>query len=216
MKRKLSILVLVLLCATLLSAGKSNFVGYDKAEQTGLAFLRTAFGVEATEANVKLGANSNEVTIDGTKIVKDSTTSGNFYHVSVFDPEANYPYYTADVNAITGVAYRAQYARRYIQLTKEQKNKADSLGTLDAFADFDFSQYEQQAVEAAQGYVQEHFAADDSILRALPEEVQTESDIFPMVDVDILVLMKSGMVYQVKVCWPSLTVIEVRILGEDS
>jgi len=216
MKRKLSILLAVLLCATLLSAGKSNFVGYDKAEQAGLAFLRTAFGVEATEAKVKLGANSNEITIDGTKIVKESTTSGNFYHVSVFDPEANYPIYTADVNAITGVAYRAQYARRYIQLTKEQKNKAASIGTLDAFADFDFSQYKQEAVDAAQGYVQEHFASDDSILRVLSDGVQTDSDFFPMVDVDNLVLMKSGTVYRVKVCWPSLTIIEVRILGEDS
>ncbi len=215
MMRKLSILLAVLFCVPILSAGKTNNVGYDKAEQAGLAFLRTAFGVERTEAKVKRCASFNEVTIDGKKMVHECSTLVNFYHVAVFDPEANYPYYTAEVNALTGVAYRAQYARRYIQLSAEQQNKAKTLGTLDSFADYDFSQYKQEAVDAAYRYIQDHFASDDNILRVLPDEVETNSDIFPMVDVDSLVLMKSGTVYKVKVCWPSLTVIEVCILGEN-
>jgi len=215
MKRKLSILLAVLFCVTMLSAGKNNNVGYDKAEQAGLAFLHTAFGIDATEGKVKRCASFNEVTIDGEKIAHESSTLVNFYHVAVFDPETNYPYYTAEVNAVTGVAYRAEYARRYIQLSAEQQNKAASLGALDSFADFDFSAYKQEAVDAAYRYIQDHFASEDHVLRVIPDEVETNSDIFPMVDVDSFVLMKSGTAYRVKVCWPSLTVTEVYILGEN-
>ena len=48
MKKRLAILLAVLSCATFLIAGKSNTVGYDKAEEAGLAFLRVAFGLDAT------------------------------------------------------------------------------------------------------------------------------------------------------------------------
>ena len=130
MKRKIALILAAVSCVMLLVAGKSNFVGYDKAKESGVAFLRTAYGLEATEVKSKLCAKINRVVIDGTGVGKESATAGNFYHVAVFDPKENYPYYTAEVNAITGVAYRAQYARRYIHLTKEQENKANSLGAL--------------------------------------------------------------------------------------
>ncbi|OJU09297.1 MAG: hypothetical protein BGN88_10430 [Clostridiales bacterium 43-6] len=215
MKRRVAIILAVMACATLLVAGKNNFVGQDKAKEAGLAFLHTAFELEATEAKVKLGAKPNIAIINGTRIVKESITSGNFYHVSVFDPDANYPYYTAEVNAITGEAYRAQFARRYIKLTDEQKSKADSIGILAGFVDFDFSQYKQDAVDAAKSYAQSRFAANDVIAAVFPQDVKTDSTIFPMVDVDSLILMKSGTVYQITVSWPSLTILDVQILGKD-
>lgn len=215
MKRKIALILAAVSCVMLLGAGKSNFVGYDKAKESGLAFLRTAYGLEATDVKSKLCAKINRVVIDGTGVGKESATAGNFYHVAVFDPKENYPYYTAEVNAITGVAYRAQYARRYIHLTKEQENKANSLGALESFVDFDFSQYKQDAADAARSFVQDHFAAKDAITSVFPQTVRTESDIFPMVDVDSLVIMKSGAVYQITVCWPSMTVIDIQLLGED-
>ncbi len=215
MKKRLAILLAVLSCATLLVAGKSNTVGYDKAEEAGLAFLRVAFGLDATEAKVKLVTLPNIKIIDQTKVYAQNTSAGTCYHVAVFDTEANYPYYTAEVNPITGVAYRAQFARKYIQLTASQKNKAHSIGTLEAFPDFDFSAQKQEAVAAAQSYVETHFASTDAIAHVFPQDIRTDSDMFPMVDVDSLVLMKSGTVYQITVCWPSMTVLDVRILGEE-
>lgn len=215
MKKRLAILLAVLSCATLLIAGKSNTVGYDKAEEAGLAFLRVAFGLDATEAKVKLVTLPNIKIIDQTKVYAQNTSSGTCYHVAVFDPQANYPYYTAEVNPITGVAYRAQFARKYIQLTASQKSKADLIGTLEAFPDFDFSSQKAEAIAAAQSYVETHFVSSGAIKRVFPQDIRTDSEIFPMVDVDSLLLMADGTVYQVTVCWPSMTVIDVRILGED-
>ena len=215
MKRKIAILIAVLALSTLFFAAKLNLVGQDKGKEAGLALLRQAYGVEATEAKVKRGAHLDAKVINGSTVERQDAVAGNYYHVAVFDPVANYPYYTAEVNAVTGIAYRAQLDRKMIKLTKEQKKEAAALGTLNSFAKTDFTQQEQAATEAAKGFVETHFAANDQILRVLPRESATTSDIFPMVDIDSLIIMKSGTVYQVTVCWPSMHVIELQILGEE-
>ena len=136
------------------------------------------------------------------------------YTVTVSTEDGDLLYY-AEVNAVTGVAYRAQRSLSTIQLTQEQSEEAASLGTLKSFSTADFSEKAQDAARVAEEWVRERLEPDAPFLRTIPNNIYTDSEEFPLVSMDSYVTLENGTIYNVAVVWPSMDIVELIILNQE-
>ena len=213
--RMTAILLAAIACASLALSGCSpRLIGKAKAKEAGLAFINKVFDVNETEATVTLVERPGLSYVNGIEAHLGDEKPIYFYTIQV-NPlaDGNYRYY-AEVNAVTGVAYRADKDPDTIVLTQEQQKQAEALGSFDDMI-IDVTPYEQEAVSASEDWVRQNIERNKPILRIIQNNCVTDSCSFPKVFIDNYVVFIDGTIYNVEWCWPSMEVTGFTMLNQD-
>ena len=212
---KKRIFVIFICIALLLSACTPHLVGEAKAKEAGLAFINKVFDVSETEAVVSREERPGLSYANGIEAHLGDEKPIYFYTIQV-NPlaDGNYSYY-AEVNAVTGVAYRTNRNPDTIVLTQEQQKLAETLGTFDDMQNTDTSAYVQEAIYASEDWVRQKFERNKPILRIIPNNSVTDNCSFPKLFNDNYVVFIDGTIYNVEWCWPSMDITGFTMLNQD-
>ncbi len=216
MKRKTVLLTAVFLMMSLtMVACSPRLVGEAKAKEAGLVFINKVFDVNETEATVTLVERPGLSYVNGIEAHLGDEKPVYFYTIQVnLLADGNYRYY-AEVNAVTGVAYRADKDPDTIVLTQEQQKQAEALGSFDDMQNTDTSAYVQEAINASEDWVRQNFERNKPILRIIQNNCVTDSCSFPKVFIDNYVVFIDGTIYNVEWCWPSMEITGFFMLNQD-
>ena len=214
--RVTAILLAAIVCASLaLSGCTPRLVGEAKAKEAGLAFINKVFDVNETEATVTLENRPGLSYVNGIEAHLGDEKPVYFYTIQVnLLADGNYRYY-AEVNAVTGVAYRANKNPDTIVLTQEQQKQAKALGSFDDMQNTDTSAYQQEATNASEDWVRQNFERNKPILSVIPNNTLTDNYSFPKMFIDNYVVFIEGTIYNVEWCWPSMDVTGFYMLNQD-
>ena len=216
MKRKITSLLVLVACISLCLSGCSpRLVGEAQAKEAGLAFINKVFDVNETEATVTLENRPGLSYVNGIEAHLGDEKPVYFYTIQVnLLADGNYSYY-AEVNAVTGVAYRANKNPDTIVLTQEQQKQAKALGSFDDMQNTDTSAYQQEATNASEDWVRQNFERNKPILSVIPNNTLTDNYSFPKMFIDNYVVFIEGTIYNVEWCWPSMDVTGFYMLNQD-
>ncbi len=199
----------------MLSGCSPRLVGEAKAKEAGLAFINKVFDVNETEATVTLENRPGLSYVNGIEAHLGDEKPVYFYTIQVnLLADGNYSYY-AEVNAVTGVAYRANKNPDTIVLTQEQQKQAKALGSFDDMQNTDTSAYQQEATNASEDWVRQNFERNKPILSVIPNNTLTDNYSFPKMFIDNYVVFIEGTIYNVEWCWPSMDVTGFYMLNQD-
>ena len=215
MKKRL--LVIFIGVAVLLSGCSPRLIGEEKAKEAGLAMINQAYEVDLTDAVVAVEYHQGGgVTYeDGVAIHYGTEEPMRFYEIRVNPGEDGRADYYAVVNAVTGVAYRADKSSALIPRTKEQQAQADAIGDGDDLPVEDFDVDDANALKIGEDWVRAHFEPDIPVLRTVPNSTMTDSVDFPLFFVDGSVIFIDGTIYNVEVCWPAMEITSVYLCNQE-
>lgn len=188
-------------------------VGEDEAKQAGLDLINLAFDAGATDAVIEYSERAGTSYVGGEEVQTGDEEPVRLYCVTVLDQNGD-PAYYAEVNAETGRADYAKMSRSLVELTPKQSKQAAAIGSMGDFSNMDFSQERQDAAQFAQKWVLERFKPDAPVLCSVTNNAFTDSEQFPLIDLDGYVVLRDGTIYTVTVCWPAMEVVEAGTLGE--
>jgi hypothetical protein len=211
------LLVIFICAAVLLSACSPRLVGEAKAKEAGLAMINQAYGVDLTDAVVAAEYHQGGgVTYeDGVAIHYGTEEPMRFYEIRVNPGEGGNADYYAVVNAVTGVAYRADKDESLLSLTQEQHAQAEAIGKREDLPIEDFEDDEANALQTGEDWVRAHFEPDIPVLRTVPNSTMTDGVEFPLFFVDGSVIFIDGTIYNVEVCWPAMEVTSVYLCNQE-
>jgi len=209
---------IVMICLVLLLFGCSTrLVGEAKAKEAGLAMIQQAYGADLADAVVTAEYHQGGgVTYeDGEEIHYGTEEPMRFYNIRVNPGEGGSSDYFAVVNAVTGIAYRADKSRSFIPRSAEQLAQAAAIGDGDELPVEDFEVDEAGALQIGEDWVRAHFEPDIPVLRTVPNSTMTDSEDFPLFFVSGFVIFIDGTIYSVEVCWPAMEVIGVYLCNQE-
>ncbi|MEA4869254.1 MAG: hypothetical protein VB062_01300 [Christensenella sp.] len=217
MKRILSGIMLLSLSVTAaLSACAPKMISEAKAEEAGIALINHAFGVNETEAKVKLRSAARP---DGPQ----SNTNGNsnqtvdrYYSVTVPDGTYDGFLYDAEVNAQTGTAYFAEMNKGlFPSLTPEQKDLIDRLGAEHGLKS---SNIDRELLEnagfVATEWITQTFQPKQRITEVINESIFSDNGQEPLTDINDAIVLEDGTIYYVTVIWPMMQIQRVFIFNQ--
>ena len=235
MKRGFAIQVLLLVCTLfLLVACKSNGETFlennqaqnqasgsdakfieripeEQAKQAGLALINLAFNAKETDAVVEYQARVSIPNEGGAGEQAFTTEPDRVYVVKTVPAKGETDFYYAEVDAVTGFAFRAERYMSGIVLTEEQQQQADALGTLETFDPNSLLSAQQDAMGIVAEQMENRLEKDVPILRVYPDMIETDSVDFPKVQLEYFVLMEDGKIYNLTLCWPVMELVKVYI-----
>jgi hypothetical protein len=210
MKRSLTILLLCALLAGFLLFGCSpRIISEAQAKEAGLAYINHVFDRTETDAKVTLEERPGLSYFNGMLMHMGDEEPIYYYTVKVGALEYGNSYYYAEVNAVTGVAYRADKSTTLIQMNDDELNRAQSIGTLDDFDPDSFLDEQENGKAIVDLYVQTHLSQGVPAIVVIPAIVETDSVDFPKVWMEYLVVLDDGRMFNVTLCWPTMDVIGV-------
>ncbi|MEZ4509074.1 MAG: hypothetical protein R2912_03145 [Eubacteriales bacterium] len=133
-KRVIAALICISCLVLVLSACSPRLVGEAKAKEAGLALINQAFEIDLADAVVTVAYQERAgVTYeDGYTIQYGTEEPDRVYVVKVNPDESGNAEYYTEVNALTGVAYRAEKAWELLKpMTAAQQARADELYSQD-------------------------------------------------------------------------------------
>ena len=215
MKKRL--LVIFIGVAVLLSACSPRLVGEAKAKEAGLAMINQAYGVDLTDAVVAVEYQERAgVTYEDGERIQYGTEEPMRVYVIIINPDdIGNPEYYAEVNAVTGVAYRADKDESLLSLTQEQQAQAEAIGKMEDLPTKDFEDDEANALQIGEDWVRAHFEPDIPVLRTVPNSTMTGNELFPIIRADGSVIFIDGTIYNVEVCWPAMEVTSVYLCNQE-
>ena len=111
-------------CATLaLSACAPKIISEAKAKEAGLALINQVFGVTETEATVTWSEQEGFSYVNGKEQQTGKEENALIYVVSVHGKDIKATQYQAEVNAKTGVAFRASMNTFFLPAMTEEQRK---------------------------------------------------------------------------------------------
>lgn len=215
MKKRL--LVIFICVAVLPSACSPRLVGEAKAKEAGLAMINQAYGVDLTDAvvSVEYQERAGVTYEDGERIQYGTEEPMRVYVIIINPDDIGNPEYYAEVNAVTGVAYRADKDESLLSLTQEQQAQAEAIGKMEDLPTKDFEDDEANALQIGEDWVRAHFEPDIPVLRTVPNSTMTDGVDFPLLFVDGSVIFIDGTIYNVEVCWPAMEVTSVYLCNQE-
>jgi hypothetical protein len=133
------------------------------------------------------------------------------YVVKVAPKAGETEYYYAEVDAVTGFAFRAERYATETVFTEEQQKQVDALGTLEAFNPDDFVAIQEDALTSIVDLIQKRLEPNLPLMRVYPDIIETDSVDFPQVMLEYFVLLEDGTVYNLTLSWPTMELIKVYI-----
>ena len=216
-KRVIETLIYINCLLLMLSACSPRLVGEAKAKEAGLAMIQQAYGVDLTDAvvTVEYQERAGVTYEDGERIQYGTEEPMRVYVIITNPDEIGNPEYYAEVNAVTGVAYRADKSSSLIPRTAEQQAQAAAIGEGDDLPTEDYDVDEAGALQIGEDWVRAHFEPDIPVLRTVPNSTMTDSVDFPLFFVDGSVVFIDGTIYNVEVCWPTMEITSVYLCNQE-
>lgn len=220
MKRKIflltAILLLLSLSLLLTACGQKEkgivlAIGEEKGKAAGLALINLAFDVNETEASVEYQARPAATSQDGTTGETVTLEPDRVYVVKAAPENGETEYYYAEVDAVTGFAFRAERLLSGIVLTEEQQKQAETLGTLEEFQPDTLLSAQEDARIIVADLMENRLEKSVPILRMYPDMIESDSVDFPKVMLEYFVIMEDGKVYNLTLCWPTMELVKVYI-----
>ena len=218
MKKSVITTLIYVNCLFLMLSGCSpRLIGEAKAKEAGLAMIRQAYGVDLDDAvvTVEYQERAGVTYEDGERIQYGTEEPMRVYVIKTNPDEIGNAEYYAEVNAVTGVAYRADRDISLISLTEEQRAQAAAIGKEEDLPIEDFEVDEANALKVGEDWVRAHFEPDIPVLRTVPNSSMTDDYDFPLIRVDGSVIFINGAIYNVEVCWPAMEVIGVYLCNQE-
>ena len=215
MKKRL--LVIFICVAVLLSSCSPRLIDEAKAKEAGLAMISQAYGVNPSGAvvTVEYRERAGVTYEDGERIQYGTEEPRRVYVIKTNPDETGNAEYYAEVNAVTGAAYRADKSSSLIPLTREQQAQAAAIEEGDDFPTEGFEVDEAGALRLGEDWVRAHFEPDIPVLRTILNSTMTDNAIFPLFLVDGSVIFVDGMIYNFAVCWPAMEVTGVYLCNQE-
>lgn len=218
MKRKLFLLIAIILFPLLTACGQKDkgfdlAIGEEKGKAAGLALINQAFDANETEASVEYQARPATFYQDGTTGERVTLEPDRVYVVKAAPEVGETEYYYAEVDAVTGVAFRAERFLSGIVLSEEQQKQAEALGTIELGDLEDFLPVQQDAQTIVADLIEKRFEKDVPVLRMYPDMIEADSEDFLKVLLDYFVIMQDGKDYSLTLCWPTMELVKVHIWG---
>lgn len=213
MKRKIVILLVFILCASLfLTGGKPKLISEDEAKEAGLAFINKVFDVNETEAVVEYQERAG-VTYEGGYAIQYGTEEPDRVYVIKVNPNeiGNFDYY-AEVNAVTGEAYRADKAWELLKpMTAEQQVRVDELFTHDeTWSSALFEAAEPETGPEAMKWFQDKFHPDAPMLPLIYPGSSEDEVLRHAIDVEYYVVLRDGTIYLLSMVWPTFEILMIE------
>lgn len=212
MKRKIAILGVFILCASLLLTGaKPKLISEDEAKKAGLAFINHVFDVNVTEVIVAKGVKAGATYVDG-----EYKKTGNEQHVNyyiVITPPNPYGLsdYMAFVNAETGVAYSAEQNGHLPEMTVEQREKLNkAYGNGDVLS-IDWLSMDVDCYDFAREWIPQKFDLKAGILGSVDSGSGFDNNGGSS---NFYIVIRDGSIYHMTVAWPQMIVTEITILNQ--
>lgn len=215
MKRYGCCIVLLLGMMLSLAACGPRIISAEAAKTEGLALINQAFDAGVTEATVEYQERVGESYKNGVIVQYGTEEPRRFYAIRCGEAGDGNPLYYAEVNAVTGVAYRADKSISSIALTPQQQAQSNAIGTRDDLPIEGFEEEEQKALDLAEQWVRERFEPDVPVLSTVINSSMTDNVVFPLFYIDGFVIFYDGTIYSVEVCWPSMEVIGFQKWNQD-
>jgi len=197
-------LILILCTLTMLCACSQEFVGEERAKQSGLALLRQAFGVMATDAHVEYFERAGTSVVDNADVHPGGATPNRLYIVTISDSIIGADLYYAEVDAVTGVAYYAT-KNEFLLAPAPAQDATDSETT-----DENKSSQEERVKSAASDFVMRRFQKEVALIS--PQGCCRGGANPSRACIGYIVTFADGALYRVGFSWPALDLNEVQVL----
>jgi len=212
--KKVILLVLSLGMAFLLSASSPKIVSETMAKEAGLALINSVFGVTETEATVTLSEQEGFSYVNGEEQQTGKEEKALIYVVSVHGKDVKATQYQAEVNAKTGVAFRASMNTFFLPaMTEEQRKLAETAGAIDQPNNYDYNVVSVHCYRAAKEWIKKSFQPDEPILGFIDRGFLSEGS-FPQMSVGFYAVMHNGTIYNIEMMWPQMAILSVGILNQ--
>ena len=214
MKRRMVALVIAICATFTLFAFSPNTVSEADAKKSGLALINTVFGITETEATVTLSKREGFSYVDGKEQQTGTEEKALIYVVSVPGKDIKAIQYQAEVNAKTGVAFRASMSTFFLPaMTEEQQKLAASAGASDLPNDYDYNVVSAHCYRAAKEWIRKSFQPDEPILGFIDRGFISEES-FPQMSAAFYAVMHDGTIYNIEMMWPQMAILSVGILNQ--
>jgi len=218
MRRKKNLLFVPILCGILiLTACGHKVIGEDNAKEAGLAIINQTFGVNETEAEVEYRETAGSTFVNGVPVQYGSEEPVRTYRVTIPGTQEDSSLYSAEVNAVTGFAYRAEKSESLLsEMTEEQQKRAEALSKLDIADDaYQRTLNESNPAGVAADWVTAKLHPGVPTIATLENGWITDNVIAPRVCLEYTIVFKDGAVYEVTLSWPTMEVQQVSILSQS-
>ena len=210
--------VLPLLCAVLFavlgSGAAPALVSEVEAKEAGLALINQVFDVNAKEASITLSERDGISYVNGDEQQTGQEEKAMIYVVTVPGKEIKATQYQAEVNAKTGVAFRASMSSFFLPaMTEEQKKLAASAGSIDQPDIYDYNVVSSHCYRAAKELIRKSFQPDEPIIGFIDRGFLSEES-FPQMSVAFYAVMRDGTIYNFEMMWPQMAILSVGILNQ--
>lgn len=215
MKRKIFLfLEIILSLAFFLSACSPRLVSEAEAKKAGLALINQVFGVTETEATITLSKREGISYINGAEQQTGTKEEALIYVVSVHGKDIKVTQYQAEVNAKTGVAFRASMSTFFLPaMTEEQKKLAASAGAIDQPDTYDYNVVSAHCYRTAKELIRKSFQPDEPIIGFIDRGFLSEES-FPQMSAGFYAVMRDGTIYNIEMMWPQMAILSVGILNQ--
>ena len=207
---------IVMIClALLLTACSPRLVGEAKAKEIGLAYINQIFDVNESEATVTLVEGPGLSYINGVHAQLGGEDPIQFYCVYAGPSVDGNSAYYAEVNAQTGVAYRAERNLGTISLSEEQQKQAKTLGHFDYDNSEPYLAIQKDLASVVWDFIQPHLEKDVPVYIVYPDMIESECEGSPKFLFTYIVVMDNNTIYTIRLCWPSMDIISVQNRTSD-
>ena len=193
---------------------KSDLVSEATAKEAGLALINQVFGVTETEATITLSEREGISYINGAEQQTGTEEEALIYVVSVHGKDIKATQYKAEVNAKTGVAFRASMSTFFLPaMTEEQKKLAASAGAIDQPNNYDYDVVSKHCYRAVKEWIKTTMQPDEPILGFIDRGFISEES-FPQMSAAFYAVMRDGTIYNIEMMWPQMAILSVGILNQ--
>ena len=139
------------------------------------------------------------------------------YEVTIPNGKEENPLYYAEVNAKTGVAYRAERNESFLApLTDDQQTEGKELASMDNADEAYMKKLnESNASGIVAAWIAERLHPDVGVMSVLDNGYITDNVIAPRVCMEYTVVFMDGAVYQASIYWPTMEIQQVSILSQS-
>ena len=211
MMKKRSLIIFTCV-ALLLTACSPRLVDEAKAKEAGLALINRAFNANETEASVEYQARPATFNQDGTTGETVTLEPDRVYVVKTALEKGESDYYYAEVNAVTGEAYRVDKAWEQLKpMTAEQQVRVDELYTHDeTWSSALFDAAEPETGPKAMKWFQDKFHPDAPMLPLIYPGSSEDEVLRHAIDVEYYVVLRDGTIYLLSMVWPTFEILMIE------
>lgn len=211
MKRKLLLLTAIFLSFSIvICACSPRLVSEAKAKEIGLGYINQIFDVNETEATVTLVEGPGLSYINGVHAQLGDEDPIQFYCVYAGPSVDGNSAYYAEVNAQTGVAYRAERNLGTISLSEEQQKQVKTLGYFNYDNSEPYLAIQKDLAANVWDFIQPHLEKDVPVYSVYPDMIDSECEGSPKILFTYIVVMDNNTIYTISLCWPSMDIISVQ------